>query len=92
MKIFHSKRKPQKFMKRKEKKDVHEGSVLEILKNHFASLNEVIEVISKPEPPDAIITINGNTTWIEITDAFFRPELAESIATQVANDKTHKPV
>lgn len=79
-------------MKRNEIKDVHEDSVLESFKKHCASLNEDIEVISKPEPPDAIITINGNTTWIEITDAFFCSELAESITTHVADDKTHKPV
>lgn len=37
-------------------------------------------------------TINGNPSWIEITDAFFSPELAESITTHVANDKQHRPV
>lgn len=79
-------------MKRNEIKDVHEDSVLEGFKKHCASLNQVIDVISKPEPPDAIITINGNTTWIEITDAFFSPELAESITTHIADDKTYKPV
>ena len=44
------------------------------------------------EPPDAIITINGEKTWIEITDAFFINEIAESITSHVAEDKIHKPV
>lgn len=79
-------------MKRNEIKDVHEDSVLESFRKYSASLNKIIEVISKPEPPDAIITINGNTTWIEITDAFFSPELAESITSHVADDKTQKPI
>jgi hypothetical protein len=79
-------------MKRNEIKNAHEGSVLDSFKKHSASLNNNIVVISKPEPPDAIITINGKTTWIEITDAFFSRELAESITTHVADDKTHKPV
>lgn len=79
-------------MKRNEIKDVHEVSVVESFKKHSISFNKIITVISKPEPPDAIITINGNTTWIEITDAFFSLELAESITTHVADDKLHKPV
>ena len=79
-------------MKRNKIKNVHEDSVLDSFKKHSASLNNIVVVISKPEPPDAIITINGNTTWIEITDAFFSRELAESITTHVADDKKHKPV
>lgn len=79
-------------MKRNELKDAHEDTVLESFKKHSASLNDIVIVISKPEPPDAIITINGSPTWIEITDAFFSRELAESITTHVADDKTHKPV
>ena len=58
-------------MKRNELKDAHEDAVLESFKKHSTSLNNTIVIISKPEPPDAIITINGITTWIEITDAFF---------------------
>jgi hypothetical protein len=90
--MFRFERNTQKNMKRNEIKDVHEGSVLESFKKQSVYLNKIIEVISKPEPPDAIITINGNTTWIEITDAFFSRELAQSVTTHVADDKTHKPV
>ncbi|MBP9727529.1 MAG: hypothetical protein KBD83_08735 [Gammaproteobacteria bacterium] len=79
-------------MKRNEIKSAHENSVLESFKKHCATSNHIVEIISKPEPPDAIITINGNKTWIEITDAFFSSELAESITTHAANNKTHKPV
>lgn len=79
-------------MKRNEVKNVHENSVLESFKKHSASLGSVVVVLGKPEPPDAIVSINGNATWIEITDAFFSPELAESIVTHVADDRLHKPV
>lgn len=79
-------------MKRYEIKNAHEDSVLESFKKHSAVSNETIEIISKPEPPDAIVTINGNTTWIEITDAFFNKEFAESITTYVADDKVYKPI
>lgn len=79
-------------MKRNEVKNVHENSVIDSFKRHSNSLGSFIEITSKPEPPDAIITINGNPCWIEITDAFFSPELAESVTTHAADDKPHKPV
>ena len=79
-------------MKRNEIKDAHENSVLENFKKYYSKSNNIVEIIGKPEPPDAIVTINGNKTWIEITDAFFSSELAESITTYVAEDKVHKPV
>lgn len=79
-------------MNRNEIKNAHEDSVIDSFKRHSASLRNIIEVISKPEPPDAIITINGNESWIEITDAFFSRELAKSITTHVADDKVHNPV
>lgn len=79
-------------MNRNEIKNAHEDSVIDSFKKYNASFGNVIYVISKPEPPDAIITINGNPSWIEITDAFFSPEFAESITTHVADDKSHKPV
>lgn len=79
-------------MKRNEIKNVHESTVLDSFKKHLAFLNKNMELVCNPEPPDAIITIDGNNTWIEITDAFFSPELAESITSHVADDKTHKPV
>lgn len=79
-------------MKRNEIKNAHENSVIDSFKKYSDSLGNIIEVIRKPEPPDAIITINGNPSWIEITDAFFSRELAESITTHIADDKEHKPV
>lgn len=79
-------------MKRSEIKNAHEDSVLESFVRHSADFGQMVKIIEKPEPPDAIVTINGSKTWIEITDAFFSPELAESISTHVADDKIYKPV
>ncbi|RVT46318.1 hypothetical protein EMM73_10130 [Rheinheimera sediminis] len=78
-------------MNRNEIMNAHEDSVIYSFKRYAASFGDVIDVISKPEPPDAIITINGNPSWIEITDAFFSPELAESITTNVSDDKLPRP-
>lgn len=74
-------------VKRSEVKEVHENSVLEAFKNLSESNNNVIKILSKPEPPDAVITINGVETWIEITDAFISEEYARSLTSSVAEDK-----
>ena len=79
-------------MKRTEIKEAHENSVLNSFIKHCKQNDHVVKIIDKPEPPDAVVTINGNKSWIEITDAFFSKELAESITTHVADDKIHKPV
>jgi len=81
-----------KNLKRSELKDAHEDSVLLSFQKYYATLSKSIEILAKPEPPDAIITINGVETWIEITDAFFSNELAESITSYASVDKKHKPV
>lgn len=79
-------------MKRNEIKEAHENSVLNSFVEHCKQNGHVVKIIDKPEPPDALVTINGNKTWIEITDAFFHKELAESITTHASDDKAHKPV
>lgn len=79
-------------MKKNEIKDAHESSVLESFVKHSTDSGQIVTIIDKPDPPDAIVTINGNTTWIEITDVFLSHELAESMTTFVAEDKVHKSV
>ncbi|MBA6383653.1 hypothetical protein H4J45_09730 [Colwellia sp. BRX10-6] len=74
-------------MKRSEVKETHENSVLAGFKSLSELNGNIVEILDKPEPPDAIITINGKKTWIEITDAFISPEHARSITSQVAEDK-----
>lgn len=79
-------------MQRKEVKEAHENAVLNSFVKHCENNNRVVIIIDKPEPPDAIVTIDGYKTWIEVTDAFISKELAESTTTYAADDKTHKPV
>lgn len=81
-----------KLIKRNQLKKAHESSVLQSFIDYQMPLNTIVKIIETPDPPDAIATINGNTTWIEITDAFFNKELAESITSYAASDKPHKPV
>jgi len=74
-------------VKRREVKEIHEKSVLEGFKNLSESNGNVVEILDKPEPPDAVILINGKKTWIEITDAFINPEHARSLTSSVSEDK-----
>lgn len=74
-------------MKRNEVKEVHEQSVLDAFKKLLESGGDTVKVLSKPEPPDAIISINGEEVWVEITDAFITPEHARSLTSHAAEDK-----
>lgn len=74
-------------MKRSEVKEAHEESVLSAFKNLSESNGNIVEILSKPEPPDAIISINGEKSWVEITDAFITPEHARSITSKVSEDR-----
>lgn len=74
-------------MKRSEVKEIHEDSVLKAFKILSESNGNVVEILSKPEPPDAVITINGKETWVEITDAFITSEHARSITSSISEDK-----
>lgn len=60
-------------------KNQHESAVL----NSFAEYNirngHEFAILERPDPPDAIVAIDGKKTWIEITDAFLNKDLAESI-------------
>lgn len=73
-------------VKRREVKDIHENCVLEEFKSLSELDGNIVEILNKPQPPDAVITINGKKTWIEITDAFITPEHARSITSKVADD------
>lgn len=74
-------------MKRVEVKEAHENAVLIAFKNLIESSGNTVKILSKPEPPDAIISINGKEVWVEITDAFITPEHARSLTSHAAEDK-----
>ncbi len=71
-------------MKRSEVKEAHEDSVLKAFQNYNKNC---VDILDKPEPPDALIEINGIKNWIEITDAFITSEHARSLTTSVSEDK-----
>ncbi len=50
-----------------------------------------MDIISRPDPPDAIVSFDGQPNWIEITDAFQSSAWARSMTTYAAEDKVHIP-
>lgn len=74
-------------MKRSEVKENHESSVLTAFQKFKKAIGINVDILSKPEPPDAIISINGEESWVEITDAFITPQHARSITSSVSEDK-----
>ncbi|MEL4341744.1 hypothetical protein AAEH92_13595 [Shewanella xiamenensis] len=78
-------------MKHRDIQPAHEIAVLESFKIFISKEGKTLQILSRPDPPDAIVDIDGNTTWIEISDAFQNSEWARSITTYAADDKEHIP-
>ena len=76
---------------RSEIKDQHEKSVLSSFACFTKNGGKSFDLIERPDPPDAIVKIDGADTWIEITDAFFSKEVAISITSYAAGGATHYP-
>lgn len=79
-------------IKRRNLKEHHENAVLENFSKYLKAHGISIEICCNPDPPDAIVLINGKKSWIEITDAYLNNALAESITSSIAADKKYKPV
>lgn len=78
-------------MKHRDIQPAHEVAVLESFKIFLSKESKTLKILSRPDPPDAIVEIDGNTTWIEISDAFQNSQWARSITTYAADDKLHIP-
>ncbi len=76
---------------RKDLKDAHENSVLSTFKDYMKEKGSILKIEDRPDPPDALVEIDNNKTWIEITDVFFSDDVAKSITSYSAHDKTHQP-
>ena len=66
-------------MKHRDIQATHEESVLNSFKNFLSTQDLELDVVDKPDPPDAIVQLAGMVTWIEITDAFHDANWARSI-------------
>lgn len=76
---------------RRDLKMVHEEAVLRHFAAHLQNNGASLEVLQRPEPPEAIVSLNGETTWIEITDAFLDQKHAIGLTSGAADDVHHIP-
>ena len=76
---------------RRDLKNVHEEAVLRQFKSHLESLGSYLNILDRPEPPEAIADLDGERTWIEITDAFLDKKHAIGLTTYAADDVEHIP-
>jgi len=53
---------------------------------------EQFHVLSRPNPPEAIVRSKRRTTWIEVTDAFFSTKWAEDLYSYATPGEQHKPM
>jgi len=51
---------------------------------------ELFELISRPDPPDAVVRSNQRTTWIEVTDAFYSEGWARDKCTYATPGENHQ--
>lgn len=76
---------------RRELKSIHEEAVLQHFKAHVEAQGRSLNVLDRPDPPEAIVEIDGRNTWIEITDAFLDERHAIGLTSSVCDDVEHRP-
>jgi hypothetical protein len=79
-------------MNRNEIKDAHERSVVDSFARYLVGQGRTLTVQGYPDPPDAMVELDGQPGWIEITDAFIGSEFARSLTSYAADDRVHIPV
>lgn len=77
---------------RAEIQDAHELAVLAAgLAEHNRLHGFALQVISRPDPPDALLSDGSITTWMELTDAFFSEAWARDLSS-FTSIKGHEPM
>ncbi|MCW1979701.1 hypothetical protein [Xanthomonas campestris] len=70
----------------------HEFAVLNAaMAEHNKLHGSVLEIISRPDPPDAVLSDGSTATWTEHTDAFFSGDWARDLTTYAAV-VVHRPM
>lgn len=76
---------------RRDLKKVHEEVVLQHFKAYLEAQGIGLEILDRPEPPEAIVRVGGERMWVEITDAFLDKQHAISLTSGACDDVTHIP-
>ena len=74
---------------RRRLKDIHENAVIRQFKAYLEIDGVRLKVLDRPEPPEAIVDIDGKRTWIEITDAFLDKKHAIGLTSGACDDVEH---
>ena len=74
-------------VKRRDLKAANESAVLWEFSKYMEKIGNTFNVLETPDPPDAIIKINGRKTWLEITDVFISRDHAISLTTGASEDR-----
>ena len=71
----------------------HERFFVEQFVNWFNSAyRSNFQVISEPNPPEAIIRSSRTTRWVEISTAFWNSAYAHDLCSYATPNETHKPI
>lgn len=81
----------QQLVRRRDLKNAHEQAVLDKFEGYLQSESVALKILARPDPPDALVEIDGERTWIEITDAFLDEEHAISLTSGACCDIEHVP-
>lgn len=76
---------------RRDLKSTHEEAVLRHFKAHLEDKGVILQVLERPEPPEAIVEIDGKRTWVEITDAFLDDAHAKSVTSAACDNVARMP-
>lgn len=74
---------------RRNLKSVHEEAVLRGFGDYLKNKDSILTILAKPEPPEAIVDIDGKINWIEVTDAFLDQDHAIGLTSGAADDVVH---
>ncbi|MDF7809649.1 hypothetical protein P4E94_19580 [Pontiellaceae bacterium B12219] len=78
---------------RKPIKDAHERFIVDqFIQWWEKETQEQFEVISRPEPPEAIIESSKRKSWIEVTDTFYSDEWAKDLYSKATPEENHIPM
>lgn len=76
---------------RRDLKGAHENAILRQFGNYLKDRQLCLTILEKPDPPDAIVMLNGNRIWIEIADAFLDQDHAIGLTSGTSDDVEHMP-
>jgi hypothetical protein len=78
---------------RRPVKDKHERYLIdEFIRWRASQTNEFFHVVSRPDPPEAIVQSHQRITWIEVTDAFHSDRWAQDLCSYATPGEKHKPM